>query len=400
MVRREIYLQKLRSLKDTDLIKVVTGIRRCGKSTLLFQFKDELLNMGIKQECIQFYNFEEKENQIYPKWEDLYDSIMARCVPNTKNYIFLDEIQLVENFEKLADALYVKKNVDLYLTGSNANLLSSELATLLSGRYIAVHLLPFSFVEYCSNLGITSPSDRDFRKYFNSSSLPGAVNLMSVSEESVNDYVRSVFDTVIIKDIVKRHKIHKPNELRRICTFIFDNIGNIVSPNNITEQLNKQSPKRLSHNTVIKYIEYLKEAYLIYQAGRYDIKGKELLNTNPKYYVVDLGFKNILQSNKYDADLGHKLENVVYLELLRRGGEVFVGKGEGNEVDFIVLKPNGEREYYQVALTVNDEKTLNRELSSLYKIKDAYPKYLITTDWETANIDGIKRLNILDWLEI
>ena len=398
MITREIYLKKLRLLKDQDLIKVVTGVRRCGKSTLLNAFRSELLASGISENNIVFFNFEERENIKFSDWTALYDEILAKINPNQKNYVFLDEVQLITDFEKLVDSLFVKKNIDLYITGSNAYLLSSELATLLTGRYIAINLHPFSFSEYVLAFPEEKNTDRLFRHFFNNSSFPEAVNLSKTAPELVNDYLQSIYDTVIGKDIIQRHKLRNFNNLQRIIEFLFNAVGSLVSPTNIAEQLNRNSDKKISHNTVIKLINYLTESYILYAAPRYDIKGKELLSTNEKYYMVDLGLRNITQTNKYDADLGHKLENVVYLELLRRGGKVFVGKNKDKEVDFIVQKANNEREYYQVAYTVNDEKTFDREVSSFRNIRDNYPKYLLTLDYDNVIIEGIQKKNVIDWL--
>ena len=398
MIKREIYLKKLRLLRDQDLIKVVTGVRRCGKSTLLATYRDELLESGVSADNIVFLNFEERENIKFSDWTALYDEIIAKTNPNQKNYVFLDEVQLIADFEKLVDSLFVKKNIDLYITGSNAYLLSSELATLLTGRYIAINLHPFSFFEYTMAFSEEKNTDRLFRQYMNSSAFPEAVNLSKTAPELVNDYLQSIYDTVIGKDIVARHKLRKFSNLRRVIDFLFDSVGSLVSPTNIAEQLNKNSDKKISHNTIIKLIGFLTESYILYAAPRYDIKGKELLSTNEKYYMVDLGLKNITSTNKYDSDLGHKLENVVYFELLRRGGKVFVGKNKDKEVDFILQKANNEREYYQVAFTVNDEKTFEREISSFKNIKDNYPKYLLTLDYDNAVIDGIQKKNVIDWL--
>jgi predicted AAA+ superfamily ATPase len=398
MIARDIYLQKLRLLKDKDLIKVITGVRRCGKSTLLEAFRNELQTSGVSPDNIAFFNFEERENIRFSDWTMLYDEITSKVNPNQKNYIFLDEVQLIPGFEKLIDSLFVKKYIDLYVTGSNAYLLSSELATLLTGRYIAIHLHPFSFAEYTLAFPEERNTDRLFRQFINSSSFPEAVNLSLTAPELVNDYLQSIYDTVIGKDIIQRHKLRNLNNLQRIIEFLFDSVGSLVSPTNIAEQLNKNSDKKISHNTVVKLIGFLTESYILYAAPRYDIKGKELLSSNEKYYMVDLGLKNITQTNKYDADLGHKLENVIYLELLRRGGKVFIGKNNDKEVDFIVQKAGNEREYYQVAYTVNDEKTFEREVSSFRTIRDSYPKYLLTLDYDNAVIEGIQKKNIIDWL--
>ncbi len=398
MVRREIYLNKLRQLKDQNLIKVITGIRRSGKSTLLEAFKNDLLSDGVSPENIIFLNFEERENLIFTNWTALYDEIIKTVNTEKKYYIFLDEVQLINEFEKLINSLYAKKNIDLYITGSNAYLLSGELATLLTGRYIAINVQPYSFKEYTLANENEKNSDRLFRKYLNESCFPEAVTLSYKNKELVNDYLQSIYDTVIIKDIAQRHKLRNIHNLNRIVSFLFNSIGSYVSPTNIARELNKNSRKQISHNTIIKYLDFLIQSFILYAAPRYDIKGKELLTTNEKYYVIDLGLRNITATNKYDTDLGHKLENVVYFELFRRGGKVYVGKNRDKEIDFVVQKANNEREYYQVAYTVNDEKTLQREISSFKRINDNYPKYLLTLDYDKANIDGIQKLNIIDWL--
>ena len=398
MINRESYLQKLRQLKDQNVIKVITGIRRSGKSTLLEAFKNELLANGVDKKNIIFLNFEERENLHLVDWTILYDEIKQTFSNDNKHYVFLDEVQVITDFEKLVNALFTQKNIDLYVTGSNAYLLSSELATLLTGRYIAINVQPYSFSEYLIALKNEKNTDRLFRNYINSSSFPEAVTLAQRNENLANDYLQSIYDTVVIKDIAQRFKLRNLDNLHRVISFVFDSVGSYISPTNIAEALNKNSNKTISHNTIIKYLEYLTKSYIIYPASRYDIKGKELLTTNQKYYLVDLGLKNVVTTNKYDADLGRKLENVVYFELLRRGGKVYVGKNNDKEIDFVVQKPNNERSYYQVAFTVNDEKTFEREISAFRNIRDNYPKFLLTLDFDTTNIEGIQKINVIDWL--
>lgn len=398
MVARKIYLNQLISLCNQNLIKVITGIRRCGKSTLLLEFQDYLKEKGVEERNILSLNFEEREYSNFARWEDVYDYILEKLPRDGMRYVFLDEVQNVANFEKLVDALFVKKDIDLYITGSNAFLLSSELGTLLSGRYVAINLHPFSFSEYVSAFGDNVNTDRVFRQYMNSSWFPEAVNLSVSSPTMVNPYLKSLYDTVVVKDIVKRNNLRKFDTLQNVLNFLFDNVGNVVSPNNITEVLRKTTGENVSHNTVLKYLRYFTESYLIYPVRLYNIKGKRLLASNYKYYVVDLGLKNILHANSALSDLGHKLENIVYFELLRRGGDVYAGKSGDGEVDFVVQKHDGSQEYYQVAYTVNDEKTLKRELSSLERIKDSYPKFLLTTDFDQVNYSGIQKINVLDWL--
>ena len=398
MIARKIYLNQLISLCNQNIIKVITGIRRCGKSTLLSEFKDYLKTKGVEEDNILLLNFEEREYSDFERWKDVYDYILDKLSVKGMKYVFLDEVQRIVCFEKLVDALFVKKDIDLYITGSNAFLLSSELGTLLSGRYIAINLHPFSFSEYVSAFENNVNTDRLFRQYMNASCFPEAVNLSISSPNMVNTYLKSLYDTVVVKDIVKRNNLRKFDTLQNILNFLFDNIGNVVSPNNITEVLRKTTGESISHNTVLKYLRYFTESYLVYPVRLYNIKGKRLLESNYKYYIVDLGLKNILNTNSALSDLGHKLENIVYFELLRRGGDVYAGKSGKGEVDFVVQKHDGNREYYQVAYTVNDEKTLKRELSSLEKIKDSYPKYLLTTDFDNVNYNGIQKINILDWL--
>lgn len=398
MITRELYLQKLRQLRDQNIIKVITGIRRCGKSTLLEAFKNELISNGVSKQNIIFLNFEERENLYLTQWTKLYDEIIETVKPDEKYYIFLDEVQMVNDFERLINSLFTKKNLDLYVTGSNAYLLSSELATLLTGRYIAINVHSYSFKEYTLAYNEEKNTDRLFRKYMNNSSLPEAVSLSQHDESLANDYLQSIYDTVVIKDIAQRYKLRNVHNLQRVISFIFDSVGSYISPTNIADELSKNSHKKISHNTVIKYMDYLIKSYILYPAPRYDIKGKELLTSNEKYYVVDLGLRNITATNKHNTDLGHKLENVVYFELLRRGGKVYVGKNDDKEIDFVVQKQNNQREYYQVAFTVNDEKTLAREISAFGNIKDNYPKFLLSLDFDNTNIDGIQKLNVIDWL--
>ena len=398
MILRTSYFNQLLQLRDQDLIKVVTGIRRCGKSTLLHAFKQHLLTDGVAADAICFLNFEERENAHFQSWEQVYDFIISNLSAAAKRYVFLDEVQLIPQFEKLVDALYVRKDIDLYITGSNAYLLSSELSTMLSGRYIAINLHPFSFAEYVTAFPEVSDMGKLFRQYMNGSCFPESVTLSKVAPEQENIYLQSLYDTVVVKDIVQRQKLRKFDTLQRVLNFVFDSVGSVVSPNNIADTLRKNTQEPLSHNTILKYLRYFSESYLIYPVRLFNIKGKRLLASNYKYYVVDLGLKNILHTNAPTIDLGHKLENVVYFELLRRGGTVYAGRTDNGEVDFVVQHYDGTRAYYQVAYTANDEKTLKRELSSLRNIRDSYPKYLLTLDYETSNIDGIQRVHVIDWL--
>lgn len=399
MIIRQEYLNQLRLLKDQKVIKVITGIRRSGKSTLLELFREDLKKQNIAKEQIQFFNFEEEKNVNLRDWRKLHQTIEEKLVQNKMNYIFLDEIQKVDHFEELVNSLFVKKNVDLYITGSNAFLLSSELATLLTGRYISIHLLPFSFKEYTEMYPDETNYDRLFEKYLNSSSFPEVVRLSKVNEELENNYLKDLYNTIVNKDIAKRYNIRNEIVFERTIKFVFDSIGSPLSARNIANTLKNESIN-VFHGTIINYLQYLTKSYMIYPVNRYDIKGKKILITNDKYYVVDLGLRNLLLSDPPKSDIGHRLENVVYLELLRLNkGKIFVGKNEDSEVDFILQMPNGKRVYYQVAYQVNDRpETLKRELAPFFKIKDNYPKILLTMDLVPEEFEGIKKINIVNWL--
>lgn len=399
MIIRQEYLNQLRLLKDQKVIKVITGIRRSGKSTLLELFRDDLKKQNIAKEQIQFFNFEEEKNVDLRDWRKLHQTIEEKLVQNKMNYIFLDEIQKVDHFEELVNSLFVKKNIDLYITGSNAFLLSSELATLLTGRYISIHLLPFSFKEYTEMYPDETNYDRLFEKYLNSSSFPEVVRLSKVNEELANNYLKDLYNTIVDKNIAKRYNIRNEIDFERTIKFVFDSIGSPLSARNIANTLKNESIN-VFHGTIINYLQYLTKSYMIYPVNRYDIKGKKILITNDKYYVVDLGLRNLLLSDPPKSDIGHRLENVVYLELLRLNkGKIFVGKNEDSEVDFILQMSNGKRVYYQVAYQVNDRpETLKRELAPFFKIKDNYPKILLTMDLVPEEFEGIKKINIVNWL--
>lgn len=400
MIKRTEYLHKLLQLKDQRLIKVVTGIRRAGKSTLMQLFSQELDKHGISQQQIQSYNFDEEKYYDLTDWRKLHQVIESKLIPDKMNYIFLDEIQQVENFERMVGSLFIKENVDIYITGSNAFLLSGELATLLTGRYISLHLLPFSFAEYIENFTDERNEDRLFEKYLSESSFPEAVKMVKKSPNLVNNYLKDLYDTIVNKDIAKRYEIRDKMGFSRVVKYLFSQICSSISARNIANALNSNKGEAVAHTTIIRYLDYLAKCYLIYPVSRYDIKGKKLLTTNDKYYAVDLGLRNILLGSSQQSDVGHRLENVVYLELLRRGdGEIFVGKSEDKEVDFVVQKPGGARVYYQVAYHINDQpETLERELSPFRKIKDNYPKILLTMDLVSEEFGGIIKINVVDWL--
>lgn len=397
MIKRDYYLNQLKLLKDQKVIKVITGIRRSGKSTLLQLFRDELKTQGIKKAQIQAFNFEEEQNVDLRDWRKLHQHIESKLVPDQMNYIFLDEVQKVEHFEETVDSLFVKENIDLYITGSNAFLLSGELATLLTGRYISIHMLPFSFAEYREAFPNDDNGIRLFTQYLNSSSFPEVVSLSQIDPKLAENYLSDLYDTIVNKDIATRYEIRNKTEFEKTAKFILSNIGSPTSARNIANTLSDNG--QLTHNTIIRYLNYLTQSYLIYPVSRYDIKGKKILTTNDKYYTVDLGLRQLLLASSTTSDIGHKLENVVYLELLKRNeGQILVGKTDENEVDFIVQKPGGERMYYQVAYHTDTPETLHRELAPFVKIKDNYPKILLTLDLVPEEYSGIRKYNLIDWL--
>lgn len=395
MIKRPYYLNQLRHWQERDVIKVVTGIRRCGKSTLLSMFREELQQSGIPQENIISLNLESIEGIDITKSRQLLDYFLKRLQPNGMNYIFIDEAQQVEHFEKAVDALYVQKNCDVYVTGSNSRLLSGELATLLSGRYIEIKMHPLSFAEYASAYPSIS-LERLYRQYLSGSSFPYATTLSD--SRDIRQYLSGIYDTVILKDIVGRRRLPDLVLLKKITRFLFNNIGNPCSSKRIADTLTSMGSKT-TVPTIEKYLSALQDAFLFYRADRYDIKGKEYLRTGGKYYAVDLGLRQIVLGNR-PIDAGHMLENIIYLELLRRYDEVYVGKAGPAEIDFVAVR-NGEPSYYQVAYTVIDAdgSILRREITPLKTIRDYYPRYLLTMDLTPpTSYDGIKQEYALDWL--
>ncbi len=393
VIERKKYLEELISFKDKDLIKVVTGIRRCGKSTLFDLYIDYLKKNGIKDEQIIRINLEDADYYFIKNYKELYDYVKSKLVSDKQNYVLLDEVQIVEDFQRACDSLYIKKNVDLYITGSNANLLSGELATLLFGRYIEIKMLPLSFEEYISYRG-ESDLQQKYVDYITKSSFPYALSLDTTKE--IRTYLDGIYNTILIKDIATRKKISDISALDSVVRFMFDNIGNLCSSTKIANSMTSNG-RNITVPTVESYLSALTEAFILYKVNRFDIKGKQQLSSGAKYYVSDIGLRYYLLGSK-KADQGHILENIVYLELLRRGYEVYVGKVDNNEVDFIAINEKGE-EYYQVAYTVMDEKVLERELKSLENIKDHNPKYLLTMDFTPyTSYNGIKQINVLNWL--
>ena len=393
-ILREEYFERLRNLKHKKLIKIVTGIRRCGKSTVLDMFKEELLSNGVEENQIIFINFEDYENKSLRNPESLYNYIKQRLT-SKMNYIFLDEIQRVEDFPEVVDSLYIKDNVDLYLTGSNSSLLSSEIATLISGRYVEIKMLPFSFKEFVKATNQTENLSSAYRQYIETSSFPYVLELLQTPQE-ITAYLEGIYNTILVKDIIDRKKIADSNVLKSVTQFLFDNIGSELSSKKIADTLTSNGRKSDS-KTIEKYVTSLEESFIVYRANRYNIKGKEYLKSLEKYYVADIGLRNFMLGKK-SMDIGHILENVIYLELLRRGYSVYIGKIDDMEIDFVAQNQHGNT-YIQVAATVRDENTLKRELRSLQAVKDNYPKMLLTLDDDPeADYDGIIRKNALDWL--
>lgn len=396
LIQREQYLAFLRRHKDQDVIKVVSGVRRCGKSTLFELFKQELLASGVKANQIISINFEDLEYEPLQEYHALHEYIVERLIPETPMYVFLDEVQHVPQFEKVVGSLFIKPNVDIYITGSNAYFMSSDIATLLTGRYVQVEMLPLSFKEFHSAYSQQNLSDMDiYNLYIEHSSFPRLVHVED--DESIDEYLESILNTVILKDIVTRLKITDVPLLLDIIKYLLANIGSLINPTKIANTLTSYG-RKTDNKTVEKYLQGLKDGLLIYEVDRFDVKGKALLQRNAKYYVVDSTFRKFLLS-RTDTDRGHILENIVYLELIRRGYRVYVGHLQNGEIDFVAKKPH-RLEYYQVSYTVMEDTTLRRELSPLEKLDDNYPKYLLTMDvlHKTDNHNGIEQKNVLDWL--
>ena len=395
MINREEYLNELIRWKDKDLIKVVTGIRRCGKSTLFDLFIDYLKMSGVKSNQIIHINLEDADYD-FKDYKELYHFINDKIVSEDNFYVFLDEVQNVPGFQRAVDSLYIKKNVDVYITGSNAYLLSGELATLLSGRYIEIKMLPLSFKEYISAFD-NNNYQQLFLDYMRNGGMPGNINILKSNVNDLDKYLDGIFSTIVYKDIMARNNITDKLLLESVIKYIFDSIGSPISIKKISDTLTSKGISTSNH-TVENYITALLESFLIYKAERLDVKGKNLLARDYKYYVVDSGLRSYLLGKKADSDMGHILENIVYLELLRRGYKVYVGKVDDLEVDFVAENRDGLR-YYQVALTVRDEKVLERELRSLQKTGDHYPKTLLTLDMDLeTDYDGIRKVNVVDWL--
>ena len=392
-ILRKEYLSQLNTWRDKQVIKVITGVRRSGKSTLLAQFQQVLTASGVSNQQIQSINFEDLANEHLLDYRTLYKHITEHLLPDCQNYVFLDEIQMVQEYQRAVDSLLLRPNVDIYITGSNAYLLSSEIATLLSGRYIEIRMLPLSFAEYMSGQSSASQEDT-YRRYISETSFPYGLQLPD--NNAVREYLQGLYSTVILKDIVQRRKLQDMDLLERVIRFLCDNIGSLTSIRNIANNL-QAGGRKVSDHTVEAYLQSLVECYLFFRVEQYDVRGKQRLKVGHKYYITDLGLRHLL-IGIHGNDLGHLLENTIYLELFRRGYQVLVGKTAGAEIDFVTMK-SGSYAYYQVALSVRDPHTLQRELTPLQQINDHYPKYLLTLDNDPQVLhQGIKQIYAIDWL--
>jgi hypothetical protein len=398
IITRKRYLDILSVLKGKNLIKVTTGVRRCGKSTLLAQFQD-LLRTENERVSILAINMDIPEFRFLAEknWKEIYDYIIKNLKNNVTNYVFIDEVQNIPEFEKLLEGLHVHPNIDLYVTGSNAFLLSSELATLLTGRAYEIHVLPFSFSEFLEYTGKTTNPDRAFAQYVQLGGFPEAVRLSAEGNHFASEYLQTVFKNIYNNDIAKRYTIYAEESYQEVVNFLIDSVGSSVSAGNIAKVLTANK-KKIDNKTVSKYIDTLVEAYLFYKVNRYDIKGKQHLATQEKYYLVDLGFRNALLGKELVSDAGHLLENIIFLELKRRKNQVWIGKTNNQEVDFVVRNNEGFTQYIQVSQTVQNAMTLERELAPFENIADHHEKILITMDYDTGTYKGIKKINAIDWL--
>lgn len=397
MIQRQEYLKKLIDWREKNLIKVITGVRRCGKSSLFTLYIDYLKSTGVLDEQIISINLEDVEFEDLLNYKELHDYVKSRLCKNKFTYVFIDEVQQCDKFEKAVDSLFIKDNVDVYITGSNAHMLSGELATLLSGRYVEITMLPLSFAEYQNFIADTDNSIKNnFNNYLKFGSFPYVTQLRK-DETIIKTYIDGIYNTILIKDVAKREGITDITLLESIVKFLSSNVGSTVSTKKISDAI-ISSGRKISVNTVENYLRALTDSFIFYSVDRYDIKGKQHLKTLGKYYIVDTGLRNILLSGS-SSDLGHLIENIVYLELLRRGFKVNIGKLAEKEVDFVARDTDG-LEYYQVSASVLEESTLKRELEPLQKIPDNYPKYLLTLDdyIVNSNYEGIRQINLIEWL--
>ena len=377
------------------MIKVISGVRRAGKSTLLEIYRNWLEASGVPRDRMVSINFEDPDVPEFSGWREAWEYLKPQLSGTGRTYVFLDEIQRVPEFEKLVDGLHARKTIDIYITGSNAYLLSGELATYLAGRYVEIMMQPLSFAEYCAALKVRDDLARHYVSYLKNSSFPYAVKLGGDSS-LVADYLDGIYNTVLVKDVLRRRRMSDTGLVDRVARFLFDNIGNVSSLRSIAGSLNALGAKT-NANTVDGYVEALCDAFLFRKARRYDIRGKEILSSGCKYYAADIGLRTRLCGNKV-GDTGRILENVVYLELLRRANNVLVGQHDGKEVDFVV-RDGSDIRYYQVSETVRSEETRTREFAPLLAIGDNYPKTLITLDEDLpSDINGVRQMNAYNFL--
>ena len=394
LIERKIYLDQLAIWQEEKMIKVITGVRRCGKSTLFELFIEKLKAQGISDDQVIFINLEDEDNSLLLDYKKLHEYVKARVLKDKWTYVFLDEIQNCKDYEKAVSSLFLRKNLDIYLTGSNAHMLSGELATKLTARYIEIDMLPLSFSEYCEAVKISDKRDR-FYRYMNMGAFPYAVRFID-NMLAHSQYLEGIYNTVLVKDVMTNKDLKDITLLKSITAFLASNVGSPVSAKKIADTLSSGG-RPTSSVTIDTYLEAVCDAYLFYKVNRYDIKGKMHLKSECKYYICDTGLRNMIlgTSNK---DIGHQIENIVFLELLRRGYTVNIGKsGRGTEVDFVARRDK-KIEYYQVSATVLDQNTLERELTPFKQIKDNYPKYLITLDDFSGDHEGIQQVNLVDWL--
>ena len=396
MIKRVLYLEKLHKLRDQHLIKVISGVRRSGKSTLFELFRNELLEGEVDESQIISINFEDPE-RLNSNYLEIYREISAKLIKHKMNYVFLDEVQNIAGFEKMVNGLFVKKNVDLYITGSNAYFLSGEFATLLTGRMFEIKILPLSFAEYITAFPNKS-RDELFYNYQVYGAFPQVTEILKTDPSLAKEYLSGIYNTILFKDVIARKGVNDREVLEHVSRFLLDNIGNFVSPKKISDYMGNNY-RKVAPQTIDTNLSALIDGFLNYSVSRYDIKGKQFLQTQQKYYTVDTGLRNAILGNRADIDRGYVLENIVFLELLRRGGDIWVGRSkDGGEVDFVVKDNNGATSYYQVAENMTSQETRNRELKPLLAIDNNNPKYIISGDIGVYNFDGIKQINIVKWL--
>ena len=399
MIYRTEYMQRLKAFKDNKIIKVVTGLRRSGKSTLLEMFRDELLQSGVQPEQIQYINFELMKYDAVRNYKQLYDLVTEKALPDKKNYLFFDEIQQVSGWEKTVNSLSLEYDADIYVTGSNAYLLSSELATLISGRYVEIKMLPLSFKEYYGYYRDTGKSREElFNNYLKYGGLPQLLSLPQ-DEQTIGTFLSGIYDTVILKDVLGRNKLKDIDLLKRVYAFVCGNVGSITSTNSMAKYIANEAKldTTVRPATIGNILEMLENAFIIYRADRYDVKGKEVLKSLEKYYLADTGLKNTVVGYSLE-NYGHSIENVVYLELLRRGYQVYVGKNDTKEIDFVAISKE-ETRYFQVTETLADKTTQEREIAPLRSTHDFYERTIITADKTyVTNVNGIKIVNLIDFL--